>query len=102
MLHGPLHHAVLLNSAVPRELRGPNDRPEVITTALIDDLNLRAGQGVGDEALDLGEVGHRHSAVTGCAERDASTISSIRQNFTRGRPSGSPLDFSAASIASQP
>jgi hypothetical protein len=95
-----LHQAVLLDPAQALELGGADDRAEVISAALVQDLDLGARKRLLDQPADLVEV--RHDQAEGTPARATSTISSTRTNFTRGRASGRPRSCSAWSIASQP
>ena len=53
------HHPVLVHPAFALELGRADDRPEMVAgPGLVEDLHLGAGQGLGDHALDLGEIGH--------------------------------------------
>jgi len=53
------HHPVLVHPALALELGRADDRPEMVAgPGLVEDLHLGAGQGLGDHALDLGEIGH--------------------------------------------
>jgi hypothetical protein len=54
----------------------------MVTAALVDNLNRSSGQGRLDHSLQLGEISHQPATES----RAASSISSTRTNFTRGRP----------------
>ena len=90
--------AVLVDPRETLELRSADHRPKVVAAALVDHLDVGAGQRVLDHRLQLGEIGHQ----LGDPAFAASTISWTRQNLTRGRPCGSPAATSAWSIACQP
>ncbi len=57
MLHGPLDQAVLVDSREALELWRGDDGAQVIAAALVEDLDVRAGERFGDEPLDLREIG---------------------------------------------
>src|SRR4051794_16945143 len=95
-----LDQPVLFEAAHALELRGGDVDPQVVAAALVDHLGSRPGQCPLDQRLDVVDESHGQAAVFALFE--ASTISSVRQNLTRGRPCGLPASTSAASIACQP
>ncbi len=57
VLNGSLDHPVLIDAALPGELRRPHDGAQMIPSTLVDHLHLGARQGGRDQPLDLSEVG---------------------------------------------
>ncbi len=53
---GRAHQAVLVDPAEALELGGADDRAQMVAAALVDHLDLRTGQGLGDQPLDLVEI----------------------------------------------
>jgi hypothetical protein len=106
-LYRGLDQPVLIEPAQALELGRLDESPEVVSASLVDHLDLGARKGLLDQRLDLGREGQfvapggeaEEAAVASAA---AFSISSIRTNFTRGRPCGSPRATSARSIAPQP
>jgi hypothetical protein len=58
VLDGCANQAVLVDSLKALELGRAHDGSEMVAAALVDHLDVGAGQRVGDQALDLPEISH--------------------------------------------
>ena len=65
VLDGTLDEAMLVDPRQSLELRRAHDGAQVVAAALVEHLDGRAGQRLGDQRFDLGDVRDRAPAPRG-------------------------------------
>ena len=84
-------------------MRRGHDRAQMVAAALVEDLDLGAGQGRLDQALDLGQIGHVGGyPATSPLARGLEHLARRGRASRAGGPAARRAACSGASIACQP